>query len=145
MVAKLIETREIIIRCTVIFMGIITIQPPRWSLPFLCILWTHWDQEIPLLWKVTLEKKYISWVLLIGNVMLLCIYHNKLANSLSQLYNNKKRKKTQGRNLCLKSSTRWQSRIYRHVNSDTLTYVCDDNKNTAQSPRFFCIRYSFSS
>lgn len=93
MVAKLIETREIIIRCTVIFMGIITIQPPRWSLPFLCILWTHWDQEIPLLWKVTLEKKYISWVLLLGNVMLLCIYHNKLANSLSQLYNNKKRKK----------------------------------------------------
>lgn len=23
--------------------------------------------------------------------------------------------------------------------------ICDDNKNTEQSPRFFCIRYSFSS
>lgn len=90
-VAKLIQTREIIIWCTVIFMGIITIQPPRWSLPFLCILWTHMDQEISRLWKVTLEKKYISRVLLLGNFMLLCIYHNKLANSLSQLYNKKRR------------------------------------------------------
>lgn len=59
--------------------------------------------------------------------MLLCIYHNKLANSLLQKKNT--RKEYARRVLHVDSL----DMIYKHVISSTITFVCDDDNTTKQS------------
>lgn len=78
---------------------------------------------------------------------ILCYFVSIIKNLPTVCHNlNTKKKKTQGKNICLKSSkSNSLEIIYKHVISGNITYVCDDVKTTEQSSRLFCIKFIFSS